>query len=128
MKHDRNHDNARSEDRQLVPVHFEFTHLTAHTVAVAGTFNNWHPTSKSLRSAGSGLWLKEAFLPPGDYEYCLVVDGQWRPDPLARESVPNPYGGRNSILKVASTPEGAHRADAMSLPMNKAIKPKAQKL
>jgi hypothetical protein len=72
--------------------------------------------------------MKEAFLAPGTYEYCLVVDGQWIPDPLARESVPNPFGGRNSVLNVSSTPEAAHRAAAMSLPMKKAIKPKAQKL
>jgi hypothetical protein len=37
-----------------------------------------------------------------------VVDGQWMPDPLAKETVPNPFGGRNSILKVASSPEAAH--------------------
>jgi hypothetical protein len=30
------------------------------------------------------------------------VDGRWMPDPLARESVPNPFGGKNSILTVAS--------------------------
>jgi hypothetical protein len=40
-------------------------------------------------------------LAPGTYEYCLVVDGQWMPDPLAKETVPNPFGGRNSVLKVA---------------------------
>jgi L-glyceraldehyde 3-phosphate reductase len=27
------------------------------------------------------------------------------PDPLARETVPNPFGGRNSVLKVAGLPE-----------------------
>jgi len=37
------------------------------------------------------------------------VDGQWMPDPLARETVPNPFGGRNSILKVASSSEEAHQ-------------------
>ena len=30
-------------------------------------------------------WWKETALAPGTYEYCLVVDGQWMPDPLARE-------------------------------------------
>jgi hypothetical protein len=43
----------------------------------------------------------------GTYEYCLVVDGQWMPDPLARETVPNRFGGRNPVLTVASTPEAA---------------------
>ena len=53
----------------------------------------------------------------GTYEYCLVVDGQWMPDPLARETVSNPFGGRNSVLTVASTPEAAHLADAEALPL-----------
>jgi hypothetical protein len=46
------------------------------------------------------------------------------PDPLARESVPNPFGGRNSILKVASSPAAAHLADAENLPLKKQNKQK----
>ena len=71
-----------------------------------------------MHPAGNGHWLKETALAPGTYEYCLVVDGRWMPDPLARESVPNPYGGENSILTVASSPAAAHLADAASLPLN----------
>jgi hypothetical protein len=29
------------------------------------------------------------------------VDGQWLPDPNAKESVENPFGGRNSVLTVS---------------------------
>ena len=56
--------------------------------------------------------MKETVLPPGTYEYCLVVDGHWIADPLAVETVPNPFGGRNSLLKVAASPEASHRVDA----------------
>jgi hypothetical protein len=49
-----------------------------------------------------GRWAKDLVLPPGHYEYCLVVDGQWRPDPRAQETVPNPFGGRNSIRRVGN--------------------------
>ena len=70
-----------------------------------------------MQGLGFGNWWKETALAPGTYEYCLVVDGQWMPDPLARETVPNPFGGRNSVLKVASSPEAAHRADAENLPL-----------
>jgi 1,4-alpha-glucan branching enzyme len=115
MKHNHNHDNARNAGSQLVPVRFEFTHPTATTVCVAGTFNHWQPEAKTLHPAGGGHWLKETALTPGTYEYCLVVDGQWMPDPLARETVPNPFGGRNSVLNVASLPEAAHLADAETL-------------
>jgi len=80
-----------------------------------------------MHPIGSGQWLKEAFLPPGKYEYCLVVDGQWMPDPLARESVPNPFGGSNSVLNVANSPQAAHRADAQKLPLKDANKRTARK-
>jgi 1,4-alpha-glucan branching enzyme len=115
MKHNHKPDNARST--QLVQVRFEFTHPTATTVCIAGTFNKWQPEAKTLHSTGVGHWWKDTALAPGTYEYCLVVDGQWMPDPLARETVSNPFGGRNSVLKVASSPEAAHRADAENLPL-----------
>ena len=95
MRHNHNHDDVRSADSQLVPVRFEFTHPTATTVSVAGTFNDWHPTTKSMHPSGNGHWLKETALAPGTYEYCLVVDGHWILDPLAKDHVPNPFGGRN---------------------------------
>jgi 1,4-alpha-glucan branching enzyme len=126
MKHNHNHDNVPNAGPALVPVRFEFTHPTATTVCVAGTFNHWQPEAKTLHPAGGGRWLKETALVPGIYEYCLVVDGQWMPDPLAKETVPNPFGGRNSVLTVASSPEAAHLADAETLPLNDATKRKAQ--
>lgn len=123
MKHNPNHDNApayRAPDPQPVYVRFEFTDPTAIIVCLAGTFNRWQPDSKTLHSSGVGHWWKETVLAPGTYEYCFVVDGKWMPDPLARESVPNPFGGKNSILKVASSTEAAHRADAENLPLENA--------
>ena len=128
MKHKRSDDSARRAAPPLVPVRFEFTHPTAVTVCVAGTFNDWHPTTKAMQSSGVGNWWKETDLTPGTYEYCLVVDGQWIPDPLARETVPNPFGGQNSILKVATSPEVAHRADGMNLPLKNTNKPTTTKL
>jgi len=120
MKHNHNHDNAPST--QLMPVRFEFTNPTAKTVCIAGTFNHWQPEAKTLHSSGVGNWWKETALAPGTYEYCLVVDGKWIPDPHAKESVPNPFGGRNSILTVAGSPEAAHLADAENLPLKNANK------
>jgi AMP-activated protein kinase-like protein len=39
-------------------------------------------------------------LKSGQYEYRFVVDGIWSDDPQARQSVANPHGGFNSVLKV----------------------------
>jgi 1,4-alpha-glucan branching enzyme len=128
MKHNTNHDNAKSSGPELEPVRFEFTHPTATTVCVAGAFNNWQPEDKPMHSAGGGRWLKETVLPPGTYEYCLVVDGRWMPDPLAKETAANPFGGRNSVLKVARSREATHLADAEHLPLHNAKQPKTQTL
>jgi 1,4-alpha-glucan branching enzyme len=117
MKHNHNHDNAPGAPTQQVRVRFEFTHPTATTVCVAGTFNDWRPEQKTLHSTGAGNWWKETVLAPGTYEYCLIVDGHWQTDPLAAESVPNPFGGRNSVLHVATSPAAAHLAGAEHLPL-----------
>lgn len=127
MKHNHNHDNAPGAGLQLVPVRFEFNHPTATTVAVAGTFNDWNPEAKAMHSSGVGNWWKETALAPGTYEYCLVVDGKWMPDPLAKDFTPNPFGGRNSVLKVADSPQATHLADARNLPLKNANKQKTKK-
>jgi 1,4-alpha-glucan branching enzyme len=83
-------------------IHFEFASPTAGSVAIAGTFNEWHPNATPMIALGQGRWAKDLALPPGDYEYCLVVDGQWTPDPQAEEAVPNPFGGVNSVCRVGN--------------------------
>ncbi len=101
MKQNHNHVNSRSDEPKAELVRFEFTHPTASTVCIAGTFNNWHPEAKPMRLLPGGHWVKDTVLAVGSYEFCLVVDGKYMPDPLARENVPNPFGGMNSVLKVS---------------------------
>jgi len=127
MKHNHNHDNAPNTEPQMVPVRFDFTDPSAKLVCIAGTFNNWQPESKTLHSSGVGNWWKETALKPGTYEYCLVVDGKYIPDPLAKESIPNPFGGRNSILTVFSSPETGHLAEAQSMPLKNINTPSSPK-
>jgi 1,4-alpha-glucan branching enzyme len=86
-------------------VRVEFTDPEAAAVAIAGTFNDWRPEATPMIALGAGRWLKELVLPPGIYEYLLVADGQWVPDPLAKETAPNPFGGVNSVVRLAN---GAH--------------------
>jgi len=81
-------------------VQLEFSHLNATSVCVAGDFNDWRPEATPMVSLSDGRWVKQIALPPGTYEYCLVVDGAWMADPLAKETVPNPFGGLNSVLRV----------------------------
>ena len=78
----------------------EYLNESAQMVSVAGTFNDWHPRSLPMIPFGDGRWMKEVSLPPGVHEYCFVVDGKWIADPQAKESVANPFGGVNSVLRI----------------------------
>lgn len=73
----------------------------AKRVCVAGSFNEWKPEATPLTPRGNGCWAGDLAVKPGRHEYLFVVDGQWLPDPNAKESVSNPFGGQNSVLLVS---------------------------
>lgn len=79
---------------------FGLTHPTAHEVCIAGSFNDWHPKVTPMIRLDDGKWAKELALPPGRYEYRLVVDGVWVDDPAATELIPNSFGTANAVLVV----------------------------
>jgi hypothetical protein len=83
-------------------VWLELVNPVAKQVCVAGSFNEWKPERAPLIAAGNGRWIGNLRVKPGRYEYLFVVDGQWLPDPNAKESVQNPFGGRNSVLTVSA--------------------------
>jgi len=72
----------------------------AANVFVAGSFNGWQPDTIKLQSLGDGRWTGSVEPGAGRHEYLFVVDGNWIPDPDARESAANPFGGTNSVLIV----------------------------
>jgi len=82
-------------------VSLELVKPEAKSVAVAGSFNEWKPEKTPLISLGNGRWKGDLNVKPGRHEYLFVVDGQWLPDPNAKESVANPFGGTNSVLIVS---------------------------
>jgi len=95
---------ARRRDSRTQVVHFELVNATARSVCIAGTFNDWHPSVTEMIALGEGRWAKELTLVPGTYEYLFVVNGRWMTDPAANESAVNPFGGRNSVLRVGPLP------------------------
>lgn len=95
--------NRNGDESQSKRVRFEFTSPGAESVCIAGTFNDWQPNATPMIDLGQGRWAKDLTLSPGTYEYRLVVNGQWMPDPMATESVPSPFGGMNSIRKVGNS-------------------------
>ena len=72
----------------------------AREVAVAGTFNDWDPSSRPLNREAGGSWTVTFYLAPGSYEYRFVVDGIWTDDPCCTTRCWNQYGGENCILEV----------------------------
>lgn len=108
MKEGRNNGpaaNTKPNGGQNPCVRFEYHNPNAQLVFVAGTFNDWRPGATQMIQVGRGQWLKEVILPAGVYEYRFVVDNEWIPDPLAEETVLNPFGDENSVLRVSPLPD-----------------------
>jgi 1,4-alpha-glucan branching enzyme len=82
-------------------ISLEFIRPGAKQVAVAGSFNDWKPERGAMIQISNGKWVSDLNVKPGRHEYLFVVDGQWVPDPNARETVQNPFGGKNSVLTVS---------------------------
>lgn len=120
MKHTMTGDKAhlkafRNEKTVRVPFAFlELTASAARSVCIVGTFNDWRPEVSPMIHLGEGYWVKELSLPPGRYEYRLVVDGEWIPDPLAEEFVGSPFGGINSVVAISTPSPAEHPAGRAS--------------
>lgn len=72
----------------------------ARDVAVTGDFTEWSREGLRLVAGGGGTWGATLKLAPGEYQYRLLVDGEWRDDPQAPKRVRNPYGSENGVLTV----------------------------
>ena len=72
----------------------------AREVILMGDFNNWNPKKHPMQRDENGMWNKVVMLPPGDYEYKFLVDGQWREDPMNDQLCPNCFGTYNSVIKL----------------------------
>lgn len=95
-------------------VHFTYHDGEAAEVFVAGSFNSWlhdwNARQFRLSRDEQGEWTLDLPVTPGTHEYLFVVDGRWTPDPHARDYVPNPFGGFNSVLLVeAKTKAGTRK-------------------
>jgi len=87
--------------RDTVFVQFRLTAPLAHSVAVAGSFNEWDPAALPMTRAADSTWIATIALPVGEHSYQFVLDGQqWRPDPTAHALVDDGFGGTNSVIVV----------------------------
>lgn len=73
-------------------------------VSVAGNFNTWSDTQCQMtHDEQRGLLYVKITLRPGMWQYRLVVDGRWTPDPYNPHCIPNPFGELNSVLIVPAS-------------------------
>jgi 1,4-alpha-glucan branching enzyme len=82
------------------PVTFGVYEPRAQEVFLCGSFNGWSPNATPLTRKENRDWQVTVPLAPGRHEYKFVVDGQWKRDPRASETVSNGLGTLNSVLEV----------------------------
>jgi diguanylate cyclase (GGDEF)-like protein len=71
------------------------------SISVAGNFNGWNTTVDLMSRDSSGRFVLDLHLAPGTYTYKFVVNGKrYITDPRRTTSVPDGYGGRNSVIVV----------------------------
>ena len=73
----------------------------AREVVLTGDFTQWAKDKVRLTPAAGGEWITLLELAPGEYQYRLLVDGEWRDHSEAARRVPNSFGTQNCVLIVA---------------------------
>ena len=89
---------AREDGRAI---YFSYDAERDSKVYVAGTFNNWNPTTHPLNHhPEDGVFKAALLLPPGVHEYKFVVNGRWHVDTRWPSCVPNDCGTLNNVVRV----------------------------
>jgi chromosome partitioning protein len=85
----------------MVEKQFIFNAPKASCVKIAGTFNNWSTSEESLMERRKdGTWSKCVSLVAGTHQYRFLIDDEWVADQNNSHQVNNPFGGKNSVIKI----------------------------
>ena len=87
-------------DRKETGAEFSFPAPQAQSVFLAGSFNQWSPSSHPLKKDEHGVWKITLPLTPGRYEYRFVTDGKWENDPFCEGCFMNELGTMNCVMIV----------------------------
>jgi len=90
----------RSRGRTLRSVSITTLAPDAGVVRITGDFTDWETAGIPLVKGESGNWHGTFELPPGEYQYRLLIDGEWADHSEATRRVANPFGTENCILVV----------------------------
>jgi len=95
-----------------VNVEFKITAPESNQAFLAGSFNDWSPTSDPMKKDKSGVWKKAKKLHPGTYQYKFIVDDVWLLDPLGAETVSNEHGTANNVVHVTAANASTAKREA----------------
>ena len=84
---------------RVVP--FDVVAPGAMYVEVTGDFTGWNKDGIRLRRHGQDGWRALLTLEPGEYQYRLLVDGEWKDHAEASRRVSNTFGTQNCVFEVA---------------------------
>ena len=79
---------------------FQLRAPTAGSVKLAADFTGWEKSPLEMNKDDEGMWVASVLLSPGQYAYRFIVDGEWFDDPSPFQSLPNPFGTLNSVIRV----------------------------
>jgi hypothetical protein len=86
---------------ELKTTEFHLEAPFAESVKLAADFTDWDQFSLDMIKSEDGVWYTDVPLPPGQYAYRFIVDGEWCDDPHPVQLVPNPFGTTNAVVNVA---------------------------
>jgi len=90
---------ALAGERRVV---LSYHHFMGQELQIAGDFNDWIPDHRVETRTFNGTVQKVLKIPPGAYQYRVIIDGEWQEDPVNPIRVPNDMGGTNSVLRVTA--------------------------
>jgi len=96
-------EKAYSQNRRSCRVTFELpADVGAERVYLCGEFNGWSQTAQPMKRQQDGGFVLTISLKPGrEYRFRYLLDGErWENDEQADAYVPNPYGSKDSVVKV----------------------------
>ena len=76
---------------------FEWSGEAAEKVQLAGSFTQWKPVE--MEKTSDEKWALKLDLPPGEYEFKFVVQGNWIHDELLPTKT-NEMGTKNNFVIV----------------------------
>ncbi|OYU46648.1 MAG: hypothetical protein CFE44_01065 [Burkholderiales bacterium PBB4] len=85
-------------------VDFQLAQPQAKSVFLAGEMTSWDAGKQAMQQGPDGVWRLSLDLPPGQWLYKFVVDGQWVHDPQGPDHDADGRGGRHSMVWVGKGP------------------------